>query len=210
MKVSVKLVLFLICIGFLIFNSCKKETFNETDEQGRKQGPWKFYFESGELEKVVNYKDDYKFGTETRYYPSGEKNLEMTWQGDTLGVFLDGDYKHYYDNGQVLHEMSYNEGVPTGIVTYYYRNGKKEIEGQYNSGMKSGVWKYYREDGSLEKSIDYKAYEQDWNEDFRAGRYTFYGPDGTPYYKATFEAGNLVEDEVLDLVLFQKYKGVLN
>ena len=197
----------LLFILILFISSCsKKGKYNQEDDQGRKQGVWRYYYETGELEKEIHYKDDMKYGKEIRYFPSGAVNLEMEYTGDTLGTYLTGSYKHYYENGQLVEEWNYKDGVPDGKFSLYYQNGQKQQEGQIYNGLKSGIWRYYDEQGNLVKEVDFKDFEQDWTEDYLAGTIKYYSPDGKAYYQETYASGIKMDSIILDQALYDSLR----
>lgn len=210
-----RVLLFFMLLGGIFLTGCKEgaedpgeEGFNQMDEDGRKQGVWRYYYSSGELKAEVHYEDDIRMGQETQYFPSGAVNVQRNWIGDTLGEMLDGPYSHYYENGQVLHEMFYDEGIPDSMFTYYYENGKVERDGSYAQGVKTGLWSFYNREGNLLLTIDYEGHGQYWTEDTPAGVYTWYR-SGNPYYKAVYAAGQIVEDSVLIPAIYEAKKDSL-
>ncbi len=68
-----------------------------------------------------------------------------------------GDYKLYYDNGQVQQAFKFDpSGKRAGPQTYYYENGQVMIEGDWAEGKEAGVLKEYYENGDIksEKSFN--------------------------------------------------------
>ena len=65
------------------------------DEQGLKQGSFKRFYASGNIEAEANYKD-------------GK---------------LDGAYKHYYENGNIIMECTYKDRKLEGVFKKYNRDG---------------------------------------------------------------------------------------
>jgi antitoxin component YwqK of YwqJK toxin-antitoxin module len=80
-----------------------------------------------------------------------------------IGLGQNGLLKSYDDDGRLISEINYKNGILEGLSKYYhygYRTGQfkdnfvwedilKET-GNYINGMKTGVWKEYREDGTLQ------------------------------------------------------------
>ena len=58
----------------------------------------------------------------------------------------------YYDNGKLLGEGTFKDGLLNGEGKYYYKNGKLEGEGTFKDGYLI-VGKYYYENGNLIEEI---------------------------------------------------------
>ena len=91
------------------------QDFNQTDSKGRRQGPWRDFYPSGQLRYEGQFKNDKCKGT-FRYYDE-QGNLKATNEFDKSGEKALN--KTYAANGRM-------------IATGYYVNQKK-----------NGVWKYY-------------------------------------------------------------------
>jgi len=67
-----------------------------------------------------------------------------------------GEYKEYYDNGQIRQEMVITDGRVNGEVVLWYRTGvKKEIR-MFKSGLRDGLWVSYNEQGKKTGEASYK------------------------------------------------------
>jgi antitoxin component YwqK of YwqJK toxin-antitoxin module len=85
--------------------------------------------------------------TETSKYANG--NVEYTIQYDQNGD-EHGEWKYYFENGQVSTIETYNHGWQSGLWASYYENGQLESQGHYNAeGIEIGVWEAYYENGNL-------------------------------------------------------------
>ena len=63
----------------------------------------------------------------------------------------EGQYKIYYENGQIKEKGTYQNGEKEGPYTHYFKNGDRQ-EGTYKNGER-GPYKYYFNDGSIEEGI---------------------------------------------------------
>jgi len=79
---------------------------------GKKDGPFKSYYRSGQLKEKGTYKD-------------GE---------------LEGLSELYYKNGQLSEKGTYKDGEPHGPFEGYSKNGQLEWKGTYNMGEECGEW----------------------------------------------------------------------
>lgn len=61
----------------------------------------------------------------------------------------EGRYEAYYDNGNMLEEAEYVDGVPDGERKMYFENGQLMIVEHYEKGVYEGEYLGYNNDGSL-------------------------------------------------------------
>lgn len=124
----------------LIYETGKNELFSGTVKDtvdviiefqvvaGIKQGSFRTYFLTGQIEKEGYIKDN--------------KNI--------------GEWKYYFDNGQLETIGNFKDNLPHGQWICYYNNGVAKIIGNYKNGKQCGVWKYYDNNGKLINIIYYK------------------------------------------------------
>ena len=105
-------------ITLLLIVGCEKNGIHTT------------YYENGQKESEVTYKDDKRDGLSTDWYENGEKWSEVTYKDGEL----DGLYTTWYDNGQKSKEATYKDGKVDELFTTWYENGQKEYEGFYKDG----------------------------------------------------------------------------
>lgn len=142
---------------------------------GRKQGTWKYWYRSGQLEKTEEYVDDLLHGNVSRWFESGqlryraqyEKGLQngewRAWhESGQLGSLTnyvdgkkDGAWTGWHDNGLKRDEGLFEKDAEVGIWTYWHENGQKSEEGVHGGRFKVGVWKYWDEDGHLIRTTDH-------------------------------------------------------
>jgi len=86
-----------------------EETINQHNNQGKKQGLWKKYYNdnpNGQIKTEGNYKD-------------GE---------------LEGTYKEWYENGQLRFEGNFKYGKRNGLQRWWFENGKLKQESTEQHG----------------------------------------------------------------------------
>ena len=161
-----------------------------TDMEGRRQGKWKEFYETGELKSEGTYKNSNRTGQWKFYFPNktievkgsydskGRMDGEWNWyyaNGEVMRTenyangTLDGDYREYDENGNTLTEGSFEEGTEEGH--WIYRRGPSIEEGDYFDGMRTGLWKIWYE-------ADHIAAEINYDQDLMNGKYTLYYDNG--------------------------------
>ena len=91
--------------------------------------------------------------SEENKYENGQ--LEYSIQYDENGD-EHGEWKYYFENGQLEMIETYNHGWPSGLWASYYENGQLESQGNYNSeGYENGLWETYFENGKLNYKGEY-------------------------------------------------------
>jgi antitoxin component YwqK of YwqJK toxin-antitoxin module len=87
------------------------------------------------------------------YHDNGKIKEEGLWKNNRWV----GDYKLYYDNGQVQQAFKFSpSGKRSGPQIYYYENGQVMIQGDFNEGKEAGVITEFYENGDIksEKSFN--------------------------------------------------------
>jgi antitoxin component YwqK of YwqJK toxin-antitoxin module len=168
------------------------------DDNGRKQGDWKEFYETGALRaagKYINskptgqwkyYFENGKIEITGAYTRKGEKEGEWIWyypNGDILSIenyltgLLDGESFTLSIAGDTLEHGMYAEGMEEG--RWIYRNDSVRVEGSYLSGKKEGNWKTYYPNGKLKRIESYFNDELDgislfyWENAIRKAEYTY-------------------------------------
>lgn len=157
-----------------------------TDMNGKRQGKWKEFYETGELRAEGNYKNSVKVGdwqfffqdksieVVGSYNTKGEKTGEWQWYYPNQQVMmtenyddgvLDGEYWEYDENGEIITQGNYVEGEPDG--TWIYHRGTAIEEGNYYDGMRTGLWKTWWEKDKISSEIEF-------DHDLMNGKYTIY------------------------------------
>jgi antitoxin component YwqK of YwqJK toxin-antitoxin module len=67
----------------------------------------------------------------------------------------DGNWKYFYNNGQLECSGDFNNDHPVGKWIWFYENGSLKCEGTYINGKAEGKWTKYNIDGTLNRIINY-------------------------------------------------------
>ncbi len=70
-----------------------------------------------------------------------------------------GEWRIYYENGQLKSLINYQNGKEHGKWETYYENGNQSSIGQFQNGIKTGEWKYYYPNGDLKTTANYSTGE---------------------------------------------------
>ena len=92
-------------------------------KNAKKDGPWKFFRNDGNIISEGYYNNGQKEGTWNYYHLFGTKlQMVKTFKnGKKNGVF-----KAFYGNGNLMQKGSYKSGKPNGLWISYEKNGKTE------------------------------------------------------------------------------------
>lgn len=114
---------------------------------GKFDGLWKSYYQSGRIKNSITYVDG-KINKDAAFYFDDKDNTvkaEVTFEDDKVT----GYYQEFYPNGARKSKIWYSDGVAHGPAEYYHRNGKLKITGRYKNGKKHRRWKFYDEKEKL-------------------------------------------------------------
>ncbi len=140
---------------YIIFTSCKDTR--------------KKYWDSGNIQSELEYKDNKLNGKAIWYYENGNKEQEVNYINNTL----EGAQIRWYQNGNFESKAHYKNGNLEGLATMYdeygnllseenykndtlngsyilrYPSGGIRISGSYVGGYFSGQWLYYNLSGEI-------------------------------------------------------------
>jgi antitoxin component YwqK of YwqJK toxin-antitoxin module len=160
------------------------------DDEGMRDGPWKEFYENGQLRSEGVYRNGNRIGKWRFYHANSSLEQEGSYnnQGNT-----DGLWKWYYDDGLLLREENFLNGNSEGIFTEFDERGNVIIQGEYVDGLEEGLWKYqhgdHREEGIYRGGMrngEWKYYYDDGQLSFQGsfiddnpnGRHIWYWPNG--------------------------------
>jgi antitoxin component YwqK of YwqJK toxin-antitoxin module len=96
-------------------------------------------------------KDGKKNGGYWEYWETGERLMEGEYtDGKRTGVWTE-----FYKNGNKTSMGSFENGRETGKWTFWYIEGQKRTEGEFEKGKKVGAWKEWTT-GGLESTQNYR------------------------------------------------------
>jgi antitoxin component YwqK of YwqJK toxin-antitoxin module len=189
------------------FGSSKDTIWNQSDNQGRKQGYWRVTYENGKIKYQGFFKDNKPLGEMKKYYESGalkaiqeftndkKSKVKLYYQNGVLageGNFIESEkdsiwkYYSYYDKTLILDEK-YIKGVKEGYSRKYYVNGNIAEEILWHNNLKQGPWNQYYNDGTRKLSANYIN-------DIRNGSFQTFYPGGKIETKGNFE-NNVMQGE---------------
>ena len=105
---------------------------------------------SGRLQ--TNYKDGKRHGPFEWYYKNGQLRGEETYKDGKLS----GPSESYHKNGQLLGKSTYKDGKFHGSTEWYYENGQLKDKWTYKDGKKHGPFESYYENGQLQRKGTHK------------------------------------------------------
>ena len=117
-------------------------------KNGKREGFWVEYYESGDLNSKGTYKDGNKEGPWIYYYGNGG-----LWR---KGNFKDGEQEGpwvgYHPNGRLMYEGGvYKKGKQEGPWITYWENGQIVWKGEFRNGKQEGFWTRYHYDGTVDE-----------------------------------------------------------
>lgn len=203
-----------VIIAVLTLASCtqKPDGINQTDSEGQKLGLWVSFYPDSSIESKTQYKQGFKHGRETHYYPTGIVQMERDYMSTGFGELLHGREAHYYDDGTLLMEGFYKEGLPDSTWRYFYRDGTTELEANFSLGKKTGTWKYFDRLEYMEKTVSFEQYPTEWNNDLLNGTFTYYLSGIGQVYRAVWFQDQMLEEEVLEPLGYEiaKANGIID
>jgi antitoxin component YwqK of YwqJK toxin-antitoxin module len=174
-----------LLLSLLISISVFAQDINKLDENGKKNGLWKgFYegskrpryegaFEHGKEIGTFKFYDDTKARTviATREFNAKDnscytifynQNKNKVSEGKVFNKQFEGEWKYYHEDlSSIMTLELYVNGKLNGIRKVFYKSGEIAEETTYKDGIKNGAYKSYAENGVvLEESI-YKNDEYD-------------------------------------------------
>jgi len=128
------------------------------------------YYSNGQVQSSGPYKNDVPFGMHRVYDQQGKpEKADMYDSGRVVASGpingadeQEGDWKEFYENGDLKSEGNYTDGVKMGEWKYYFSDGKKFEIGKYDKkGKQTGQWLWYFEDGSLRRESNFIGGQED-------------------------------------------------
>jgi hypothetical protein len=105
------------------------------------------YYENGNLQSEGIYiNDTVKNGWYKTYYETGEIQEEKNYK---LGK-KEGLQKTYFKNEKLERTVTFKNGIQEGEAVGYYENGKRKLQGFWKNGKGYGNAIYYYPDGKLQ------------------------------------------------------------
>jgi uncharacterized protein len=164
------------------------------DEDGNRNGQWKDYSSSGELNAEGQYSDNKRTGI-WKFYGENKK-LEQI--GAYSNGKINGTWRWYYPDGELLREEEYYQGKRDGNYTEYTKDGTIIATGVYTDGERNGEWSYMNGDNTEKGSYIVGLKDGTWKAFYPDGKLRFKGnyfqgnADG--HHSFFYENGKIMED----------------
>jgi antitoxin component YwqK of YwqJK toxin-antitoxin module len=101
---------------------------------------------------------------------------------DKNDKLFSGDYKEYYDNGQVRQEMTVLNGRIDGKVNLWFRSGNLKETRIFKDGYRNGLWVSFNEAGG-------KTGEASYKDDLKDGTWKIWDDAGVLRYDMFYRKG---------------------
>ena len=172
-----------------------------------------YFYENGQIKETGDYLRVYTKGSKRNgregewksYYENGNlKSVNRYLKGDKHG-----DWKSYYENGDPISIAHYVEGAKHGEWKLYYESGFPEETGRYVNGLEQGEWVYYYENNKIQSTGAYlplndkTAHLIDELEEAKEGVWKYFDENEKLIEQTTFQ----VSDDYQYLVKEQKKYG---
>ncbi len=111
------------------------------------------------------------------FYSSFDRTIKEDYQCNYRGNTKEGEYRQWYENGQLEFSAHYEGGLRNGPSTSWYENGRKEAEENWLRGQLHGEVKYWTEQGEPQFDL---VFDHGLNKNPRDARYRYlsYLPKG--------------------------------
>ena len=179
-----------------------RERVNRTDNNGIKQGTWKLYYDDGQLNKEMFYRDNQLEGLYKEYFKDGTIAVIQKYEaGKIIEEKEDSlmqeelEVRREFDNGNMIFQGSYRDSIPVGIHRYYNsagevinsilydEKGNKLSEGIITEGgSKEGNWKDFYRTGEVRAVGTYRNNQ-------RSGNWIFYYENGKKEQEGNYLRG---------------------
>lgn len=196
----------LMAAVFFCHSGFAQDQANKVDENGKKHGAWKGYFEESKRIKyegtfdhgketgIFTFYDDTKAHTvvATRDFTKGDNSAYTTFydpkknkvsEGNIVNKQYEGEWKYYQEASPVIMSVeNYQKGQLDGKRSVFYKSGKPAEETMYKAGKKEGPYKKYAENGVV---LEEENYTNDLIEGISINR----DPDGSIVSKGNYVKG---------------------
>jgi len=179
-----------------------RERVNRKDNQGRKQGTFREYYENGQLKTEANYLDNQLHGYVREFDGSGQLVVALRYERGQIVEEVDEDLKElldmkstYDEQGRLIFTGGFKEGVPVGIHRFYDTTGTVTNAHLYNEigqkisegiideqGRRVGEWIDFYGTGEVKAQGQYVDNQ-------RSGKWTFYFRSGGIEQTGRFQRG---------------------
>ena len=110
------------------------------------------YYMNGAKHIEFNYMNGYKHGKQTMWFPDGKLSVIQNYcMGQLVGL-----QQTFYNNGQIKTSENYNsDGQLHGSWRHYFKNGRIHKDGSYEAGKLHGMYIEYNQFNGISHSCIY-------------------------------------------------------
>ena len=119
---------------------------------GQKQGEWKYWDKSGNLEMIINYQNGLKHGDFSSFHQNKINSYAFYTHDTATHIIL------FYPNEKKLTEKYFKHGKIDSVALSWFRNGNLQLFEEYDEGEKTGLWYEFNQEGD---TISIKSYKND-------------------------------------------------
>ena len=163
---------------YFISKDCNAQKINLFDSNNKRTGTWKKYHSNKKIRYTGQFKDGKEFGvfkfydittsrkpiiTKTFYENSDSLFVQfyrLNGNLKTEGVLNErkrvGLWKYFYNNGAVMSQENYKNGLRHGEQFVFYSNGKITERSLFKNGLLDGISSKYSSKGILIEEVAYK------------------------------------------------------
>lgn len=109
-----------------------------TFRANQKDGAVFEYYKTGDIKRLVNYRDGKLHGTDKVFYENGKVWVRREFRAGQL----QGKTRQYYPNGNLCVEINYVNNTPHGEARYYAEDGTLKQITTYRVGQVLHIKKY--------------------------------------------------------------------
>lgn len=172
---QIKNLIFLILLSiFLSPVDFFAQEHNQFDENNKRTGVWRKYYNNKRIRYIGQFKDGKEIGTFKFYditsskHPTAIKKFSensdsayveyftvngvLRSKGSMLSKNRVGKWMYFFPTGKVFSEEYYQKGKLEGEVKNYYKTGVLFEVSQYKDGLRNGLLKRYSDKGVLIES----------------------------------------------------------
>lgn len=172
MKSFFTILLFFLCCQLSFSQSYPDGPFKDYYDSGelkvegqynnkKRVGAWKSYHKNGQISRIYSYKKGKRSKEQISYFKTGIVSYKTEKVGE--------DYIHsgFYKSGN----LKFKRQLESGYYIGYFESGAIKVETNYLKGELVGLWKKYYENGEVEWLVNYK-------EGYRDGAYKHFYDNG--------------------------------
>jgi antitoxin component YwqK of YwqJK toxin-antitoxin module len=223
-----------LLLFFLLYSNILLAQINQTDANDLKQGLWQKKQPNGRLIYEGHFKNNKPFGEWKRYHPGGQIKAHIIYKGDTAQTQLfdvwrkkvaEGNYLNQkkeglwkvYDNGVIIADETYRQGIKEGPSHRYYPSGEVMEETNWKNGVQSGAHRLFFKNGEpymqckmqnnqrhglciIYFDNDREELVAEYKNNLRHGEWKYFDREGNLRYTLHYNEGQILNPEVRDSI----------